>query len=156
MATKRYYSALAQDTTVVGNITNSITSVVVGGVVGYPSSFPYVLALDFNSSAEELVLVTAASGSTLTIQRGYNGTTAVAHATGAAVRHVIIAQDMTDMSDHSFASTAVHGLAGSVVGTTDTQTLTNKSIDYNSNTITNLPAAGGDASTSTVFLLMGA
>jgi hypothetical protein len=31
--------------------------------------------------------------------------------------------------------------SGTAVGTTDTQTLTNKTIDYNSNTITNLPAS---------------
>ena len=31
--------------------------------------------------------------------------------------------------------------SGAAVGTTDTQTLTNKTIDYNSNTITNLPAS---------------
>ena len=30
---------------------------------------------------------------------------------------------------------------GTIVGTTDTQALTNKTIDYNSNTITNLPAS---------------
>lgn len=154
MATKRYYSALAQDTTVVGNITNSTTSMVVGAVVGYPSTFPYVLAVDYNGAAEELVLVTAAAGTTLTIQRGYNGTTAVSHSTGAQVRHVIIAQDLTDMSDHAFATTGVHGVAGNVVGDTDTQTLTNKTIDATQNTITNLPTS--DASVATTIMLMGA
>lgn len=111
MATKRYYSALAQDTTLVGNITNSTTSMIVGATVGYPSNTPYVLAVDYNAAAEELVLVTGISGTTLTIQRGYNGTTAVAHTTGAQVRHVIIAQDLTDASDHYDATTSVHGIA---------------------------------------------
>jgi hypothetical protein len=39
---------------------------------------------------------------------------------------------------HIAASSAVHGITGSVVGTTDTQTLTNKSIDASANTITNI------------------
>jgi len=111
----RYYSALAQDTTVVGNITSSSTSVVVGGVVGFPINFPYILALDYNAASEELVKVTAASGSTLTIVRGYNGTTAVAHNTGAVVRHVITAQDLTDTQNHYDAGpNGVHGITGAL------------------------------------------
>lgn len=153
MATKRYYSALAQDTTLIGNITNSTTSMVVGAVVGYPSSFPYVLAVDYNAAAEELVLVTAASGTTLTIQRGYNGTTAVSHTTGAVIRHVIIAQDLTDMSDHNFASSGVHGVTGNVLGDTDTQTITNKTIDVTQNTLLNLDTG---ASVPLTIMLMGA
>jgi len=115
MAT-RYYSAIAQDTTVTGNITNSQTSVVVSAVVGFPSSFPYILALDYNASSEELVKVTAASGTTLTIVRAFNGTTAVSHNTGAVVRHVITAQDMTDAQAHydTALSAGAHGVTGAL------------------------------------------
>lgn len=42
----------------------------------------------------------------------------------------------TDLTTHTGASTGVHGVAGSVVGTTDTQTLSAKTIVAASNTIT--------------------
>jgi hypothetical protein len=47
----------------------------------------------------------------------------------------------TDLSTHTGASTGVHGVTGSVVGSSDTQTLTNKTIDADSNTITNIDNA---------------
>jgi len=154
----RYYSATAQDTTLTSSVTNSSTSIVVAATTGYPTSYPFILALDYNTSAEELVAVTSASGLTLTVTRAYNGTTAQAHAVGAVVRHVITAQDLTDAQNHYGLTSGVHGVTGSVVGTTDTQTLTNKTIDYNSNTITNLPTVNLNlvlnAQTGTTYTLV--
>jgi hypothetical protein len=49
--------------------------------------------------------------------------------------------DGTAMDAHIAATTGVHGATGSVVGTSDTQTLTNKTIDADSNTITNIENA---------------
>ena len=116
MAQRRYYSANAVDNTVSAGITSSATSVTLSTIpVGFPSSYPYVLALDYNTASEELVLVTGASGAILSITRGFNGSAPAAHNAGAVVRHVLVAQDMTDFQDHAAAGPGgVHGITGSV------------------------------------------
>ena len=134
----RYYSATAQDTTLTSSVTNSSTSIVVAATTGYPTSYPFILALDYNTSAEELVAVTSASGLTLTVTRAYNGTTAQAHAVGAVVRHVITAQDLTDAQTHYAATTSVHGIA-------DTSKLA-VNLSFNSQTVTAYTLVASDAS----------
>ena len=116
MAQRRYYSANAVDNTVSAGITSSATSVTLSTIpVGFPSSYPYVLALDYNTASEELVLVTGASGAILSITRGFNGSAPAAHNAGAVVRHVLVAQDMTDFQDHAAAGPGgVHGITGPV------------------------------------------
>lgn len=150
MTVNRYYSSTAVDTTLDGAINAGVTSMVVGSVSGFPTSYPYTLAVSFDTASEELVNVTAASGTTLTIVRAQDGTTAVSHDAGAAVKHVISARDLREPQEHIDASAGVHGVTGSVVGTTDTQTLTNKTIDFDSNTILN-----GNTDQVSSLMLMG-
>lgn len=114
--TYRNYSAIAVDNTVGTAMTSTSTSLVLNSSpVGYPT-VPFVVAVDYNSAAEELVLVTAVSGTTLTVTRGFNGTTGQAHAVGAVVRHVITAQDMVDATTHygTALTAGAHGVTGAL------------------------------------------
>lgn len=128
MANAYFYSNIAVATTLTGNINNSVTTATVLATTGWPGTFPYIAAFDYGGAQEELVSVTANSAGTLTIVRGFGGTSAVSHSTGAVVRLVYNAQDATDFRTHEAATASVHGVTGALVGATQTQTLTNKTL----------------------------
>lgn len=146
---KRNYSATAIETKLLASIpsasaNDATTGVVVVSISGFPTTFPYTLILDPDTSKEEVVTVTSGSTTTLVITRGQDGTTAFAHAAGTAVRHGISAREFKELQTHisargidtdtallSGVDTHVHGIVtgeGDVVGTAKTQTLTNKTI----------------------------
>lgn len=128
MANKFYYSNLAVQTALSGSVSAGATAMNVGDATGFPTSFPYVLSVDMGADAEELVKVTNASGTNLTVERGFGGTSAQSHSVGAVVAHVYNAQDATDFRTHEQSSSNVHGLTGDLVSTGDAQTLANKTL----------------------------
>lgn len=138
------YSNVAVQTVLSAGIDAVVTSLTVGSISGFPVVYPYTLILDYLAANAEVVNVTAGVGTTLTVTRGQDGTTAVPHATNAVVAHGVVARDLSEPQAHIVvavahmaASTNVHGLTGgaSVVGTTGTQTLSGKTLD-NSSTVT--------------------
>lgn len=167
---KRYYSATAVETTLSAAIPSasqgdSYTSFVVASTSGFAASFPYTLLVDPDTNKEEVITVTAGTGTTLTVTRGQDSTQAVAHSAGATIRHGVSARDFRELQTHIAArgydadssimtniETHVHGLGsgdGSVVGTAKAQTLTNKTL---SGTVTSSAATftGGTFSSGTI------
>jgi microcystin-dependent protein len=133
MATpNRYYSSNAIDTSLVFGISNSDTQIVLATTAGYPTSYPFTLAIGFDTSSEELVDVTGVGSVTnsYTITRGVDSTSAVSHSAGGVIKHVVTARDLREAQAHIAATTSIHGIADTSVltTTTNTQTLTNKTI----------------------------
>ena len=93
---RRHYSSIAQRTTLSGSILSGATTIAVVAVTGFPSTKPYTLILDQDTVNEEVVTVTASSGTTLTVTRGVDGTTGVAHSAGATVNHGVSARDFDE------------------------------------------------------------
>jgi hypothetical protein len=144
------YSNTAIPTTLAGNVSAGATTISVVSTVGFPTA-PYIVAIDYGASTEELAKVTGVAGLALTVTRGFGGTSAQSHSLGAVVRPVYNAVDATDFRTHE-DSVAMHGATGAVVGTTNTQTLTNKTLT--SPTIST-PAITGNTSVSGLLTASG-
>lgn len=135
MAASRFYSSTAGRMSLVGGVTGAAPSLVLDAVTGLPGSTPFTLLLDPGLITEEVVEVTAVGGTTMTVTRGVDGTSAQDHGANAEVRHAYSARDFQDSRDHEANTTTAHGVTGAAVGTTNAQTLTNKTITNAANTI---------------------
>jgi Phage Tail Collar Domain len=81
-----------------------------------------------------LVTDVSVDRATLTVERAFDGTAAVAHGQDAVVEHTISASEMQWLSDH-INGTRGHGLTSPIVGEDDVQTLKNKTINDTDNEI---------------------
>lgn len=167
----RYYSSTAIETVLQSTIGaqssgQANTAFIVGSVSGFPTSYPYTLIIDPDTSKEEVLTVFAGSGTTLSVYRGADGTPSPQHTSGAVVRHGVSGRDFRESETHIAArgydidqtildlanQTHVHGIVtgeGVVVGTLKAQTLTNKTLT--SPTITNPSISGAGVDASIVF-----
>lgn len=129
----RYYSNTASQAVLVSPASPSDSVLSVDTVGGFPASFPFSLVIDPDTLSAEIVSVTAVAGTTLTVVRGEDNTAAVSHSAGAVVSHDHTGRDFQEPQSHIAASSGVHGLTGAVLGTTDTQTVTNKNFTSGTN-----------------------
>jgi hypothetical protein len=157
--TTRKYSSRSQQTTLTGALTSSGTSATVvsgssllGGVT-ISAGETFTVVIDPDTALEEIVDVTAITTNTLTITRGVDGSSGQAHSAGAVVRHMAIGRDYRESNQHIEAYSGIHGIAStsSVVGTNDTQTLTNKTLTAPVITSPTITAGSGAEFTSIVF-----
>ncbi|WP_279581748.1 hypothetical protein [Fodinicola feengrottensis] len=135
-------------------MTNVVATMNLTSKTGWPTSFPFVAVIEPGSlTNQEVVDVTSlVSGNNFNVTRGADGSTGVAHSNGVQVLHEVTARDYTEANTHVNATGVVHGLSGSIVGTSDSQTLTNKTVNGNNNTLSNLvtfQAFSGSASVVT-------
>jgi hypothetical protein len=138
---RREYKGAATPTTLSASITNSATSLTLTDSTNWPTG-SFSLVIDPGLAGEEKILATSRSGTTVTLTtRGYDNTSASAHTTGAVIYPVPTAIDFDEANSHVNASTGVHGLTGAVVGTTDTQSLTNKALSDSTTTIVDVSDA---------------
>ena len=96
---RRYYSSIAAQTTLSAGIDSSTSTVPVTAVSGWPASFPYTLLIDKDTVNEEIVSVTGRTGVTLTVTRGVDGSSGIAHSAGANVQHGVSARDFDEPND---------------------------------------------------------
>lgn len=135
----------AASTTLTGTIDSDDMSFSVADGTGYPTGSvgSFWIVIDPGTATEEKVLCSSRATNAFTVAsggRGADDTTATAHQIGAVVRHVFTATE-ADQANAHIESTTGHGATGAVVGTTNEQTLTNKTISGASNTFSNIPQA---------------
>jgi len=100
----RLYSSISVETILSASINSSQTSMAVssgtgaallGGVSLAPGNVDqFTVAIDPDTVNEEIVFITGNSGDTFAIVRGRAGSTAITHASGATVRHVLTSNDL--------------------------------------------------------------
>ena len=125
---------------------------------------PFYVVINRGLATEEKILCVSRAGNTLTVYddgvtvgRGADGTSIQTHSVNSVIEHVFTATDADEANLHVNSSSGVHGLTGSVVGTTDTQTLTNKTLSgATMSGVTTFTGTTEGLELTSPFLLMGA
>lgn len=177
---RRSYAGAAQTAKLTSGLGGSTANLTIycDDLTNWPTGtggYPFYVVVDRGKSTEEKILCSSRTGNILTVYddgvtngRAADGTSITAHDANAEIEHCMTATDADEANAHVNSSSGVHGLSGSVVGTTDTQTLSNKTLGsttvINEATL-NDPTINGATFTGEVvgldvgfnpFLLMGA
>ena len=117
----RKFSSTSVETTLASGINSSVTSMTVasgtgsallGGVTLASGNVDqFTVAIDPDTTSEEIVFITAAASDTFTIVRGRAGTSAISHSAGATIKHVLTSDDL-----NAFEAGLDSGSGGTVSG----------------------------------------
>ena len=136
---RRYYSSVAVATALAADVNNVDTSIQVSSLNGFPAQAPFTIIVDQDQATEEVMEVTNVASLVLTVARGIDGTSAVAHTTGAIVRHGVSARDFDEANSHvNNATTDVH----SQYVLKSTATTAGDLLVRDASTVTRLPVGG--------------
>lgn len=153
--TRREHNGAAPSTTLSSPIASgSDTTFVIASGTNWPtgSTGVFIVTIDRGQATEERILCASRTGTTITVTtRGYDGTTAQAHAASATVEHTTAGVELDELNLHGNSTSGVHGVAGNVVGTSDSQTLSNKAVALGSNTVSGTKAQFNAAMTDADF-----
>lgn len=102
---RKEFAGGAAATTLSGAINSTALSITLADGSTYPAGTnPFVIIIGRGTASEEKILVTSRAGSVLTVastgDRGYDGTTAAAHADGDTVEHCIDAITVDEANAH--------------------------------------------------------
>lgn len=125
---RRFYINNAPQQLLSAQINSSATTCVCPSFAGWPTQFPFFATLEVGTASEEIVSVTNIVGTTATIVRAQDGSAAISHLAGATFDFTVVAKDFDEANLHVNSTSGVHGVSGALVGTTDVQTLTNKTL----------------------------
>jgi hypothetical protein len=92
--TRRQYSGAAAQTTITSSLSTSATTISIAATTGWPStaSVPFYVVISPGTASEEKCSATI-SGSTLTLTRAQDDTTAQTHSSGATIYPVFTADE---------------------------------------------------------------
>ena len=117
----RLFSSTSVETTLASGINSSVTSMTVasgtgsallGGVTLASGNVDqFTVAIDPDTTSEEIVFITAAASDTFTIVRGRAGTSQISHSAGATIKHVLTSDDL-----NAFEAGLDSGTGGTVSG----------------------------------------
>lgn len=97
--TLRRYSNTSPRVALTAGVAPGATSLPVASTVGYPAP-PFTLAIARGTATEEVCLCVAMGATSFAVERGYDGTTAAAHPSGATIEHTIEAIDFREANAH--------------------------------------------------------
>lgn len=128
---RRQYAGGAAQTTLTGSVASSgAVTITISASTGWPdgSVGPFAVVVDPGTASEEKILVTSRSGTNLTVGspgRGYDGTSATAHSSGAVIYPTVTAVDLDEANAHVNLTAAAHAAtaisntpAGNIAATT--------------------------------------
>jgi hypothetical protein len=147
----RKYSSISVATTLNGTISSSTTTIQVaagtaalllGGVTLTAGNIDqFAIAIDPDTTSEEICFVTAVSGDIFTVVRGRASSTAISHTTGATIQHVLTGEDLdyyysTAVTANAAIPKSIVTTKGDILVATDSGTLTRQGVGADATVLT--------------------